>query len=81
MAVLHLHVVPRHLVFLEPGFSIPGQTVKLPAVPRTLNEVAVQAPLSQGPAGMVADARNRAERAVLPGDRDQRSARARFGDR
>src|SRR5439155_11733629 len=69
MAVLHLHVVPRHLVVLETGLPLPRQAVELVAVPRTLDEFAVQAPLPQGSAGVVADARDRAERAVLPGDR------------
>src|SRR5882672_12650677 len=81
MAVLHLHVVPRHLVVLETGFSLTRQPVEFVTVPRTLDEVAVEAPLPQGSARVVADSRDRPECALFPGDREERSAHTRFGDR
>ncbi|GMV20906.1 MAG: hypothetical protein AMXMBFR57_08550 [Acidimicrobiia bacterium] len=56
VAVTQLDVVSGHAVGLVAGFAFPGPAVKLPAVPRARHVVAVQPPIAQRAADVIAHA-------------------------
>lgn len=80
MSVFDLHLVAGNAIVFETGLAEAGIAVKLPRVPGAHHVVAVQAAFSQGPAHVIADARNGAELAVAVGDSDLCFTERDFGE-
>jgi hypothetical protein len=68
--VLLLDRIRRDAVFLEAWFAFARHCVELPLMPRADDVGAVEPALAERAAGVVAHVRDRAEAAVLPGERD-----------
>src|SRR5258706_16271062 len=78
-AAHHPQFIRRHAIRLVSGLALAGRAVEFPVVPRADDVLAIQAPLAERAAGVVAGAGDDAELAVLPGDRDLLLAEARLG--
>jgi hypothetical protein len=70
MTALFLHGMTRHGVFFVSGFAQTGAAVEFPVMPRTNDIFPVKLSLSQRAAGVITNARDRAEFSVLPGNRE-----------
>ena len=69
-AIDYFNCVTRHAVGFESGLTSAGLTMKFPLMPGTHDIVAVEAPLTERPADMIADVRDGAELAADTGERD-----------
>src|SRR5262249_8807708 len=69
-AVLDLHRECRHAILFDSGFADAGAAMELPTMPRTSDVIAVETPVAERPADVVADIRHRAELSILERDRD-----------
>jgi hypothetical protein len=69
-AVLDLDGVGGNAILLEAGLAEPAAAVKLPIVPGADDVFAIEAPVAQGPARMIARVRDHAESSIPERDRD-----------
>src|SRR5579871_842707 len=68
--LLDLHRKRRNTILFESGFALAGNTVEFPIVPGTDDVIAIEAAFAERSADMIAGVGNRAEHAVLEGDRE-----------
>src|SRR5262249_53009178 len=69
-AALDLHRERRHAIPFESRLADAGAAMKLPTVPGTSDEIAVEAAFAERSADVVADIRHRAELSILERDRN-----------
>ena len=69
-AVLDLDGIGGNAILLEAGFAEPAAAVKFPIVPGADDVFAIEPPVAERPAHMIACVRDRAELSVPEGDRD-----------
>ena len=80
-SIFDSHRKRRDAILFEAGFALAGAAVEFPTMPRANDVIAIEAALAERTADMIADIGNRAELAILEGDRKWHRRCGDLGDR